>query len=341
MKLGIGTYAYMWSIGFEGARAASPMTAMGLLKQARALGVRVVQYGPNLALDGLPPAELTDLLATSREWGIEIEVGTRGLEPAHLLRQLELAEHCGSVLLRTVPEAGGHVCRGADLAALLREAEPRFRQAGVRLAIENSLVPAAELSAVLGEVGSDYVGITLDTVNSLAIPEGTEEVARSLARWTHCLHVKDFAVSGVAHDGVPRGRPAGGKGAVKRSVASEVARRGGRACERDPRTLAAPAIHAARDHRARKAMGRREHSLSEDINQGVIMPKTVAVIGAGGKMGARAAEKIGFGDAFRVLLCESNRERAQAIEDKGLKVIPTDEAMAEADFVVMAVPDDG
>ncbi|MFN7996353.1 MAG: phosphogluconate dehydrogenase C-terminal domain-containing protein [Bryobacteraceae bacterium] len=69
------------------------------------------------------------------------------------------------------------------------------------------------------------------------------------------------------------------------------------------------------------------------------MTKTVAVIGAGGKMGARAAEKIGFSDAFRVLLCESNRERAQALEAKGLTVTAADEAMAAADFVVMAVPD--
>ena len=69
------------------------------------------------------------------------------------------------------------------------------------------------------------------------------------------------------------------------------------------------------------------------------MEKTVAVIGAGGKMGARAAEKIGFSDAYRVLLCESNAERAKPLEDKGLKVTATGAAMAAADFVVMAVPD--
>jgi hypothetical protein len=69
------------------------------------------------------------------------------------------------------------------------------------------------------------------------------------------------------------------------------------------------------------------------------MQKTVAVIGAGGKMGARAAEKIGFSSAWRVLLCESHAERAAALEERGLKVTPVDEAMAEADFVVMAVPD--
>lgn len=69
------------------------------------------------------------------------------------------------------------------------------------------------------------------------------------------------------------------------------------------------------------------------------MNKTVAVIGAGGKMGARAAEKIGFSDAYRVLLCESSTERAKSLENKGLKVTATGDAMAAADFVVMAVPD--
>lgn len=69
------------------------------------------------------------------------------------------------------------------------------------------------------------------------------------------------------------------------------------------------------------------------------MTKTVAVIGAGGKMGARAAEKIGFSDAYRVLLCENSTERAKALVERGLKVTATAEAMAEADFVAMAVPD--
>ena len=69
------------------------------------------------------------------------------------------------------------------------------------------------------------------------------------------------------------------------------------------------------------------------------MSKTVAVIGAGGKMGARAAEKIGFSEAYRVLLCESHPDRAAALGQMGLVVTPLNEAMGVADFVVMAVPD--
>ena len=54
MKLGINSYTFMWSIGFQGAnpaypdkaaRPAQPLTALGLLEKARQLGVSVVQTG--------------------------------------------------------------------------------------------------------------------------------------------------------------------------------------------------------------------------------------------------------------------------------------------------------
>lgn len=69
------------------------------------------------------------------------------------------------------------------------------------------------------------------------------------------------------------------------------------------------------------------------------MQKIVAIIGAGGKMGARAAEKLDISNAYRVLLCESNTERAKALEEMNLKLTETFEAVAKADFVIMAVPD--
>ena len=69
------------------------------------------------------------------------------------------------------------------------------------------------------------------------------------------------------------------------------------------------------------------------------MKKSAAVIGAGGKMGARAANQLAVGDSYRVLLCESNADKARLLGEKGFTVTPVDEAMAEADFVVMAVPD--
>ncbi|MBM3748627.1 MAG: semialdehyde dehydrogenase [Acidobacteria bacterium] len=69
------------------------------------------------------------------------------------------------------------------------------------------------------------------------------------------------------------------------------------------------------------------------------MSTNVAIIGAGGKMGFRAAEKIGLDSRYRVLMCESHPERARALSDKGFQVTPLAQALQEADFVFLAVPD--
>jgi len=212
MKLGIGTYSYMWAIGFDGARPASPMSAMALLEKARGLGLRVVQYGPNLPLDSLSESELEELIRWAREWEIEIEVGTRGIAIEHIAGEVTLARRVGATLLRSVPElSDGSIPAVDELERRLGILAPVMEAAGVRLALENARIPASELAATLDRIGSPWVGITLDTVNSLAIPEGTREVARHLARHTLCLHVKDFAVLRVWHmmGFQVEGRPAG------------------------------------------------------------------------------------------------------------------------------------
>jgi hypothetical protein len=71
----------------------------------------------------------------------------------------------------------------------------------------------------------------------------------------------------------------------------------------------------------------------------MIMSSNVAIVGAGGKMGLRAAEKIGLMPGYRVLMCESHPERAAALAGKGYTVTALREALAEADFVFLAVPD--
>jgi sugar phosphate isomerase/epimerase len=212
MKLGIGTYAYMWSIGFPGAAPERPMTALDLLAKARELGVRVVQIGPNLPLDQLSEAEREAIVRQAREGQLELEIGTRGLETDHLRRYVALTARVGATLLRTIPEvAGGKVPSVPEIAAYLRAIIPDLAAAGVKLAMENGRIPAQDLDGLLRTLACPWIGITLDTVNSLAIPEGTEEVVQTLARHTLCLHIKDFVVQRVWHmmGFTVEGRPAG------------------------------------------------------------------------------------------------------------------------------------
>jgi len=215
MRLGIGTYCYMWSIGLEGAEPAKPMTAMDLLGKARELGVGVVQMGPNLPLDKLPDAKVDAFAQQARGWEIEVELCTRGLETDHLQRQVALAQRVGAKLLRTIPELGGLNVDARVIPDYMRAILPTLEGAGVRLGFENGKIPAVELRAALEAVGSSWFGIVLDTVNSLAVPEGWKHVAEVLAPYTISLHMKEFVVQRVwsMMGFVVEGRPAG-KGQV-------------------------------------------------------------------------------------------------------------------------------
>ena len=222
MKLGINSYTFMWSIGFQGAnpaypdkaaRPAVPLTPRGLLEKARALGVRLVQTGPNLRLDRLTEAELDDFIQTARAWGIQLELGTRGLDYEHLVAQIALAKRMGATLIRTLPEIGGRYATDARLIPpVVRQILPVLQAEGIQLAIENGRTPAAELRAALDEIGSPHAGVVLDMVNSLAVPEGWKDVTELLAPHTMCVHYKDFTIRREWHmmgficEGTPSGQ---------------------------------------------------------------------------------------------------------------------------------------
>lgn len=211
MKLGIGTFCYMWSIGIGDEQPEHPLTAIGLLGKARELGVSVVQVGPNLPLDKLPEPELERFIRQAREWRIELELGTRGLETDHLSRQVALAKRIGSTLLRTVPEVHGETPLAKDMPEYLHKILPLLESEKIKLGLENGKLPAEELRWVLEEVSSPQVGVVLDTVNSLAVPEGWKHVTRILAPFTICLHLKEFVAQRVWHmmGFTVEGQPAG------------------------------------------------------------------------------------------------------------------------------------
>jgi sugar phosphate isomerase/epimerase len=212
MTLGLGTYAYMWSIGFPGAHPEKPLGALDLLLRAREFGVKLVQIGPNLPLERLSPGDLNEIAERAQKWGIQIELATRGLETQHLTGQLALCERLGAKLLRTIPELDdGRVPAREEMAERLHSIAPALAVSKVKLALENGKIPAEVLRQVLEAIASPWVGITLDTVNSLAIPEGWRQVATILAPYTMCLHVKDFVVQRLWHmmGFLVEGRPAG------------------------------------------------------------------------------------------------------------------------------------
>lgn len=208
MQLGIGSYTYMWSIGMTGAVPGFPMTADQLLDKAIQLGVHVVQFGPNLPLDALTQHELDALLSRASTFQITIELGARCSTSTEIKKQLDLAIQTGARFIRIAPDIDGDIQSFEDH---LKRVIPDLAEAAVTIGIENGSVPAKQLVTMLESIGSPWIGITLDTVNSLAVPEGPEEVISRLAPYVRCVHIKDFIIQRVWHrmGFQVEGRPAG------------------------------------------------------------------------------------------------------------------------------------
>ncbi len=123
---------------------------------------------------------------------------------------MRIAAELGSPILRTlIIDANGE----DEAAALLRGIVPELQAAGVKLAIENhDIFKAAPLRRIVERAGSEWIGICLDTANSLGCGEGIEQVAATLAPLVINLHVKDFTARRLPHnkgfviEGCPAGR---------------------------------------------------------------------------------------------------------------------------------------
>jgi sugar phosphate isomerase/epimerase len=212
MKLGISSYTYTWAIGVPGYPVADPLDGIGLLDKAVDLGVSVVQIADNLPLDQLDEGALTALAAGTVARGLQVEVGTHGIQPAHLETYLKLAQRFDSPILRVVIDTAGYHPSIPEVIALLRESLPAFTAADITLAIENhDRFSVRDFKHILDALDSPYLGICLDTVNSFGALEGPEVVVEALGPWTVNLHVKDFLIRRADHmmgftiEGTPAG----------------------------------------------------------------------------------------------------------------------------------------
>ncbi len=66
---------------------------------------------------------------------------------------------------------------------------------------------------------------------------------------------------------------------------------------------------------------------------------TIALMGAGGQMGIRIAQKLKDASDYKALYLEINEEGKKDLAEKGIPVTPQEEAIKQADIVILAVPD--
>lgn len=196
MRLGIGSWTYGWAVGIAGCpHPARPLTCMDLIERARSFGLDAVQFADNLPVHKLPPAEAKQLRDEAARSRIAIELGTVGVEPDHLRLYLQLAVLLGARLVRTLIGTPLGAVDLVDAEACIRCVANEFRLADVVLAIENyEGMSSEDLAAFVKRLANPYVGICLDTANSLGAMELPRQVVTNLAPYARNLHVKDFTL---------------------------------------------------------------------------------------------------------------------------------------------------
>ena len=200
MKIGLGTYALAWSIGVPGFRPANPMDVYGFMQFAHDHGFNLVQIADNLPLHRFKAEELMDIVTTAKKLGIEIEVGTRGLTIENVEQYLKISATLNSSLLRIVIDQGNHQPSIDEIHSLIQELIPLLEQHNISLAIENhDRLKASEFKEIVEKANSKYIGICLDSVNSIGADEGFEYVFKTLAPYTINVHLKDYSIKRKSH----------------------------------------------------------------------------------------------------------------------------------------------
>jgi sugar phosphate isomerase/epimerase len=200
MLAGISSYTYTWAIGVPGKAPKNPMTIFQLIEKAAEFGLNVVQVADNLPLDLFSETELLKIRNYADDLNIRIEVGSKKMTTENLERYIEIATFFESPILRFVIDGQGFQPGLEEIHAIVKKVVPFLESNKIILAIENhDRFKAVEFAEMVEKADSDFVGICLDSVNSMGAGEGLETVIEKLAPLTVNLHVKEFSVKRVFH----------------------------------------------------------------------------------------------------------------------------------------------
>src|SRR5579884_1015718 len=222
MRLGIDSYSLRWQ-GWD---------AFQMLDYAARLGLDNVHFSERRNFASLEPDYLGSLKCRADELGLAIEVGMGSFDrfsssfrpelgsgEEQLTHMLNAAKIVGSPVVRcflgTQNDRLGSVSFQQHLdecVRTLRAVAPRARDLGIKVAVENHGgvdLLARELRQLVEEVGTDAVGVCLDTGNPAYAGEDPVVSTEVLAPYVVTSHVRDTRVWAVEDGALAQWVPLG------------------------------------------------------------------------------------------------------------------------------------
>jgi 3-oxoisoapionate decarboxylase len=212
MGVVVHSYAKRWNSKVESKKYPGFANALDLIQHCHSIGAGGVQV---VVKDWT--ADFAKKVRERREkLGLYLE-GSIGLPKTRedvpaFEADIKSAREAGATVVRTVCMGGRRYESYHTLAAFeefrknaltsLQLAEPVLRKHKVKLGVENHKDwRAQELVAILQQLNSEWIGVTLDFGNNIALMEDPVEVAQTLSPYVFSAHIKDMAVEEYA-DGI-------------------------------------------------------------------------------------------------------------------------------------------
>ena len=221
MGIVVHSYASRWNSKAESKKYPGFMNAIDLLEHSHEIGAGGIQVViKDWTLDfGKKVRERREKL----EMYLEGSLGVPGKpeDAAKFEQEIVAAKEAGAQIIRTVCTSGRryevfHSATEFDEArkkalASIQLAEPILKKHKVKLAVENHKDwRATELAEMMKQLSSEWVGVTLDFGNSIALMEDPMVVITTLAPYLLTTHVKDMGVDeyeeGILLSEVPLGQ---------------------------------------------------------------------------------------------------------------------------------------
>jgi sugar phosphate isomerase/epimerase len=189
--IGLGSYSFFWE---QSAKNPKALSLAEVFNRTADLGLQLFQICDYEQLEKMSDLELKRAADCARELGLEIELGTKGVESVRLAKFLELAKIFDAKLVRTMTHNQVSKPEKREVIEILLKELKLFEDAGVVLALETyEQIPSTELVEIVASVDSPNLGICLDPANVVASLEHPERCIEVCAPYIKNIHAKDFA----------------------------------------------------------------------------------------------------------------------------------------------------
>lgn len=205
MGVVVHSYAIRWNPKVESKKYPGFTNAIELLEHCHSIGAGGIQ----VVVRGWTGDFAKKIRQRREKLGLYLEgsiaVPANKEDVSRFEQEVINAKEAGAVILRTVTSGGRRyeVFHSAEeveefkrkAMESLQLAEPVLRKHKAKLAVENHKDwRAGELAHALKQLGSEWVGVTLDFGNSISLIEDPMEVVETLVPYIFSTHVKDMGV---------------------------------------------------------------------------------------------------------------------------------------------------